>query len=300
MKQVASHLCRTCGTKMTEVVEGTYSEFPWHPLCAPDDVVVPGTDETFGELGLREALTDVILWADQSSSRSKQIALGCSEVGDPCLRKIGMTMAGVERRNYSADPWPSIVGTAVHQWLDRAVQEYQRVHGTREWLTELEVWPSEWLPGHTDLYHRPSGTVLDLKNPSRTNFRKMLKEGFGTTYETQVQLYGEGNRRAGREVRRVGFVMLPRDGHLREMKVKTYPFDPAAVQSAFTKIEDLADALVKLGLPASGRWDLVDAEPHYILCQYCPFLNRDLQMASSQGCPGRAKKKDNGSVDDLF
>jgi hypothetical protein len=292
-----SHLCRACGKNMKPDF-APYEEFPWHPLCAPLDAKVPGTDETYGDLELREALTDVIKWASNNSTRSQQVQLGCSEVGDPCERKIGMTMAGLEQTNFSADPWPSIVGTSIHTWLEAAIEKYQKVHGRIEWLTELEVWPSEWLPGHTDLYHRPTQTVLDLKNPSRTNFRKMKKDGFGSTYEVQFHLYGEGNRKAGRPVKRVGVVMLPRDGNLGEMLVRTYPFSPQIVADAFAKVERIADMLVELDVVNKpANWSKVPHEPGF-LCGWCPFYRPgNRKAADATGCPG---KYSDDPIQDLF
>jgi len=280
-----SFLCRVCGAKMSQVF-GEYEDFPWHPLCAPDDACVPGTDETYFELGLRETLTSIIKWADNNATRSQQVMLGCSEIGDACDRKIAMTMVGLDQANYETDPWPSIVGTAIHTWLETAMARYQEVHGVVEWLTEMEVWPSRWLPGHTDLYHRPTGTVLDLKNPSRTNFRKMMKDGIGDTYEVQIQAYGMGNVRAGRPVKRVGIVMLPRDGNLSEMRVLTRPYDPAVVEKAFGRIEGLADLIEKLDLVNHPeRWGQVSHAPSR-LCGWCKFYSPKVKPGLG-GCPGK-------------
>jgi hypothetical protein len=275
-----SKLCRGCGKIMKQI----YPDFEYHLACAPGDVLVPGTDETFAELEIRESITDIITWADGSSARSRQVALGCSEIGDLCQRKIAMTMAGLPQVHFGMDPWPSIVGTSIHSWLEKAVNAYQKVHGDQGWLTELEVLASEWLPGHIDLYRK--GLVLDLKNPSRTNYRKMLKEGIGDTYYAQIQGYGLGVKRSGRPVDRVGIIFLPRDGNLGEMRVKTFGFDEEFILAKIASIEDLGDTLIGLDLEAHPeRWAQIPATPSR-LCGWCKFYDRGLPAPSNKGCPG--------------
>lgn len=290
-----SYLCRGCGKAMITVY--AYEDLPYHVSCAPDDMTVPGTDETFGDLALKEALTDIIFWADNSSVRSTQVALGCSEAGDPCERKIAYTIMGATQVNYGSDPWPSIVGTSIHTWLADAVTNYQRIHGEQNWLSETEVWPSDELPGHTDLYHRPTGTVLDLKNPSRANYRKMLKEGFGQVYETQLQLYGAGNVRAGRVVNRVGIIMLPRDGNLKELKVRTWPYDRLEAWEALKRVRRIGTDAVGLDLENHPeRYAQIPAEPSR-LCGWCKFYRGGYAAANGTGCPGKTTGE---PVDDLF
>lgn len=278
-----SQLCRTCGTKMTEI----WPDHPWHPLCAPSNAIVPGQGYTYGDLELIEALKDIIVWGDNSSARSKQVALGCSEIGDPCRRKIAMTMAGRPQVNFSMDPWPSIVGTSVHEWLSRKIADYQLVHGENSWMSELEVMASPWLPGHVDLYHRKSKTVLDLKNPSRTNYRKMRKEGVGDTYFAQVQGYGKGIKNMGVPVERVGIIMLPRDGNLTELWCKTFPFDEQFIDSKIAELEQLGQTLYDLNvLDDPTQWGKIPAEPSR-LCGWCKFYRPELSVAGAGGCPGR-------------
>lgn len=290
-----SHLCRVCGKKMTVVYP--YEQFPYHITCAPDDVTVPGMDDTLGDIALREDLTDIILWGARSEGRSQQVMLGCSEAGDPCERKIAYTLAGSEQVNHNIEVWPSTVGTSIHTWLESKIKAYQQVHGDAGWLTELEVWPSDELPGHTDLYHRPSQTVLDLKNPSRANYRKMKKEGVGQVYETQFQLYGAGNVRAGRPVKRVGVVMLPRDGNLKEMWVKTWPYDRDAAWEAVKRVRRIGREALELDVQNHPEnYARIPAEPSR-LCGWCKFYRGGTSPADGTGCPGQTT---GDPVDDLF
>ena len=286
-------LCRKCGKAMKAYADGQ----EYHPLCAPDDAVIPGTEETYGDAAIREEITDIIKWRNNSSTRSQQVALGCSEAGDPCTRKVAMTMANMQQTNYGSDPWPAIVGTSIHTWFENAVKAYQQVHGDQGWLTELEVLASAWLPGHIDLY-RP-GLVLDLKNPSTSNFNKMKKNGIGDTYFTQVQLYGLGIERSGRPVNRVGVIMLPRDGHLRKMWVKTFPYDRAFAHKALQRLVDLGKKLHELDIRNHPeRWSQIPAVPNYVLCGFCPFYRGGNTPADGTGCPGKNVSDD--QVENLF
>ena len=78
------------------------------------------TDE-FGILGgsnphataLKHELSQVILWNEHNAPRSLQRAIGPSELGDPCDRKLAYRIAGIEPVNFG-DPWPAIVGTSIH------------------------------------------------------------------------------------------------------------------------------------------------------------------------------------------
>lgn len=283
--QGSAPLCRTCG-KILDLKFFLTSNLDYHPSCAPDDAIVPGTDETFGDMALREDIGKIIRWAAGNSERSKQIALGCSEIGDPCERKIGMTMAGIEQVNFTADPWPSTVGTAVHTWLADAVTSYQREFGDEGWISEMEVLATDWLPGHVDLYYR--GKVLDLKNPSRANAAKMRKSGdIGPVYMNQLMAYGQGVKRTGRPVDRVGVLMLSRDGNLRDMWCRTWPYDQSSVDTAIARVVDIGDRVVAADVENHpANWALIPPSPSR-LCGWCKFYSPHASTPSDLGCPGR-------------
>lgn len=272
-------LCRSCGVIISGDWPGEY-----HVGCYPPFEKMPGFHMTGFDLEVREDLLEIISWAHRHSRRSQQVTLGCSEVGHGCDRRLGYRMAGVAPVHNGGDPWPAIVGTSIHTWLEQAINDYQAVHGVREWFTEMEVWPSPLVKGHTDLYRR--GLVLDLKNPSADNMKKLRDEGPSQQYITQVQLYGLGHEQAGRPVERVGIVALGRQGWLKDMFVWTTEYDRQHALDALQRIFDLGDTLIALGLPESGRWDQIPSQPNR-LCSWCPWWNRDETIASSNGCPGK-------------
>lgn len=276
-------LCLKCGVVITGDWPGEY-----HVGCYPDFVKMPGFDMTSYDLEVKEDLTEIILWAQKNAARSRQVALGVSEVGNECDLRLAYKMAGVPTTSNTPDPWPSIVGTSIHTWMERAVNDYQGVHSIAEWLTELEVAPSPLVQGHTDLYHAPRHLVLDWKFPSPDNLRKMRQEGPSLQYQVQVQLYGLGHVHAGRPVQRVGIVALGRQGWLKDMYVWTTAFDRVMAEAALQRIYDIGSNMIDKGLPESNHWDEVKRVPSR-LCAWCPWFNGDAAFASKQGCPGHKR-----------
>lgn len=95
-------------------------------------------------------LREIIEWHGNHSPRNLQVALGPSELGVPCDRQVAGKMAGIPTTNHVVDPWPSIVGTAGHAWLDKAFKAENARHGLR-WVPENRVTPHPDHPGTADL-----------------------------------------------------------------------------------------------------------------------------------------------------
>lgn len=262
--------------------------YEYHVGCYPDFDRMPGFDMTSYDLEVKEDLVDIVLWASKNATRSKQVALGVSEVGNECDLRVAYKMAGTPPTSNSPDPWPSVVGTSIHSWMEQAVRDYQNIHSIAEWITELEVAPSPLVAGHTDLYHSPRALVLDWKFPSPDNLRKMREEGPSLQYQVQVQLYGLGHANAGRKVDRVGICALGRSGWLKDLYVWTTPFDRKVAEDALQRVYDIGSWMLKKELPESGRWDLVSRTPTR-LCSWCPYYEPTAQAPSAKGCPGQKR-----------
>lgn len=273
-------LCRKCGVIIAADWPGEY-----HVGCWPDFEKMPGFDMAAYDLEIREDLINIVQWASNNSTRSKQVALGVSEVGAECDLRLAYKMAGTPFSSNTPDPWPSTVGTSIHSWMEQAVNDYQAIHGIAEWFTELEVAPSPLVRGHTDLYHRPRRAVLDWKFPSPDNLRKMRQEGPSLQYQVQVQLYGLGHLNAGRPVDRVGIVALGRQGWLKDMYVWTTAFDKEMAENALQRIYDLGGKMIQIGLPESGRWSEIPRVPTR-LCSWCPYYDGTQAVPNAKGCPG--------------
>lgn len=275
-------LCRGCGTRM-EVLE---AGFFFHPNCIPEFTPVPGMKGMSPyDLEIKEDIIEVVRWANANSHRSQQVELGCSEVGNPCDRRIAYRIAGVQPTGYSNDPWPAVVGTSIHSWMESAVNSFQQAHNLSHWVTEMEVFPNPLVKGHTDLYDAKRQLVLDWKFPSADNLRKMREE-IPAQYQTQVMLYGLGHLQAGRPVQRVGVVALGRQGWLKDMHVWTTEFDVAQAQAALARVWRIGGQLLSSDVDDPAVWQSIAFEASR-LCTWCPFYRRDHAVASKQGCPGK-------------
>lgn len=281
---MTEQLCQECQQPMELLEPG----FFFHPNCIPAFTPVPGMHGmSFYDLEIKEDFIEIIRWSNKNARRSQQVKLGCSEVGHDCDRRIAYTMAGIKGPNNHTDQWPAIVGTSIHAWMAEAFEQYQQVHGLKQWLMELEVHPSPLIGGHSDLYDSERQLVLDWKFPSPDNLKKMRENGPSAQYMTQVQLYGLGNILAGRPVTRVGVVALGRQGWLKDMYVHTVEFDRGAAEAALQRVYDLGNQLISLDiLNQPGAWAQIPASPSR-LCLWCPFYARGTRSASDTGCPGK-------------
>lgn len=275
--------CLTCGQPVEVVEEG----FLYHPHCIPTFTPIPGMQGmSFYDLELKEDIIEVVRWADANRSRSKQMQLGCSEVGHPCDRRLGYRIAGVPVTGFRNDPWPAIVGTAVHAWMEEAVNAFQQAHGLDHWVTEMEVFPNPLVKGHTDLYDAKRFLVLDWKFPSPDNLRKMRTDGVPGQYVTQVHLYGLGHEQAGRRVDRVGVVALGRQGWLKDVFVSTMEYDRQHAKDALARVYRIGNHLLNADLDRDQTWESIRAAPSR-LCTWCPWHRPQMSSASREGCPGK-------------
>jgi hypothetical protein len=267
-----------------EVVE---PGFHFHVGCIPLFTPIPGMKGMSEyDLSIKEDVIELVRWADANRGRSKQLALGCSEVGHSCDRRLAYRIAGVGASGYSNDPWPAVVGTAIHAWMEEAVRLFQEAHGLDHWVTEMEVLPSPIVKGHTDLYDSKRKLVLDWKFPSPDNLRKMRDDGVPQQYQIQVQLYGLGHVNAGRQVERVGIVAMGRQGWLKDCFVWTTPFDIGVATAALDRIYSIGKTLMQAHLEDPETWQSIPATPSR-LCSWCPWFRRDFKVANEKGCPGK-------------
>jgi hypothetical protein len=174
-------------------------------------------------MALKQELSEIILWNEQNSPRSKQVAIGPSELGDACDRRLAYRIAGVPAVNIWADPWPAIVGTSIHAWLEKAINQYQERNGDRGWLTELRVRPDEMVQGSSDVFNARTGTVVDWK-AQPVDERVLTPDGWRTMGDLKV-----------------GDQVIGRDG--RAVKVEgVYPLGRRQVYKVWTSDHEYTEA----------------------------------------------------------
>jgi len=252
--------------------------------------------ESNSDWGSRYAreLRGVINRQASQAPRSRQVHLGPSELGETCDRQVVGKLAGMQRTNHVSDPWPSVVGTAVHAWLAQAFEDENRREGVLRWLTETAVAPHPDYGGHADLYDAQEQAVVDHKVLGATSLNKVKSvKGPSRRYQVQLLLYGAGFRALGLPVKRVVLAAYPRtaatlDG-LYVWDRPCRPEDEYLIRDvlARTEVRKLVAADV-----ASGAMSLnqVPAMPDDDGCFFCPLYRPQSAYDGGPGCPGTVLK----------
>lgn len=253
-----------------------------HAPAAPSNGNTPFAIQYAGEL------SKVVLEHASQAPRTLQTRLGPSELGQPCDRQVVGKMAGVARTNHVFDPWPSIMGTAGHAWMDAAFSADNQRHG-RRWEPEHKVTPWPGAEGTSDLYDHHKRAVVDHKFLGTSTMAKLKRGGAPVVYHVQLLLYGLGYRNAGLPVDRVIIAAWPRTkSTIREMYVWDHPWtaeDDALLTRVYRLTETrrmVAEHVRSGALPLSA----VPATPDDDSCFYCPFYRPQAAHDGGLGCPG--------------
>lgn len=228
--------------------------------------------------------------------RSRQVAIGPSEMGVPCARRIGHRLAGTPPVHIRPVAWLPFVGTALHAQMevifDIADLRHEREHGTRAWLTETRVTvgtvDGQDISGSVDLYHLPSGTLVDHKFSGPSRLAQYRREGPGQQYRTQVHLYGRGLANAGHDVQHVAILFWSRNADTIDTYWWSEPYDPAVAAAALTRCDGVARSLAMLG-PQRLIPQLPTADA---FCLHCPWWQPHTTDPAN-GCPGHPGSRAN-------
>lgn len=225
---------------------------------------------------LREMITKAGIW----TPRGKQIAIGPSEVGHECSRRLAYKLLDWEKPNESSSgSWAAQVGTAIHAYL---AEVFSKLEG---YEVETKVQIRANLSGTIDLFDTVRGIVLDWKTVGYNNLKERKSSGATIQQIVQIQLYGYGKAQAGATVNKVGLVYLPTSGSLDEMHIELFDYDESVALKALSRIDDLYSLLSQVDVEANPEMlSLIPAEPSR-MCNYCPYFlpfSKDL----AKGCNG--------------
>lgn len=227
----------------------------------------------------------------EQAPRTLQRHLGPSEIGHLCTRQVAGKLAGLPRTNHVMDPWPSIVGTAIHAWLaDAFSAENDRLHHVR-WATEARVTPIDGHPGTADLYDGDEQAVDDHKCLGPTSMAKVRSPGGPPRhYVVQLLLYARGYRRLGLPVRRVAILAYPRTlSTLDGLYVWERPYTPADDELLDEVIAELAVRKQWAAALITGAAGLMDVPADTTdECIFCPYFRPQSARDGLAGCPGTA------------
>lgn len=229
---------------------------------------------------LAQQLKDLITQAGIWSPRGKQIAIGPSEIGHECSRRLAYKLLDWEKPNeQSSGSWAAQVGTAIHAYL---AEVFQKLEG---YEVEQKVQIRANLSGTIDLYDSIRGIVLDWKTVGYTNLKERKSSGATQQQIVQIQLYGYGKVQSGATVNKVGLVYLPTSGSLDEMHIELFDYDESVALKALSRIDDLYSLLSQVDVEANPEMlSLIPAEASR-MCNYCPYFlpfSKDL----AKGCNG--------------
>jgi hypothetical protein len=264
----------------------------------------------------------VVRYADRLP-RNVQRHLGPSELGHLCDRQLVGKMAGVSLgaagTNRMHDPWASIVGTAIHAFLEEAFKwESQRlveeirnpplgsmyarrepVPGDVRWFTEKRVTPDPASPmphpGTADLYDAKTFTLNDHKCQSEGVRDKLRRHGPPHHYYMQMLLYAVGYMHEGFRVDQICLVSWPRThSTMDDMYVWHHVItaeDIAAVTDLIHKTQ-IREQLAQFVVNREMDFWQIPATPSEADCQYCPYFRPDAATNPNvKGCPGTAGVK---------
>lgn len=240
--------------------------------------------------------------ASARAPRSQQVHLGPSEIGVACDRQIVGKLLSEPKTNHVVDPWPSIVGTAVHAWLADAFEldnenqagppsSWPRERADlRRWHTERRVVPHPDHAGTADLYDARERAVLDHKVLGGSSMAKVrAASGPPRKYVAQLGLYALGYLREGFPVERVGLIAYPRTGSsLDGTYVWETPMD-AGMAALLTEVfADMERRKYYALAVTEGRMRLTEVPitPTQDECYFCPFYRPDAASAGA-GCDGK-------------
>jgi hypothetical protein len=233
-------------------------------------------------------IRSVVLEASHRAPRSQQQALGPSEIGEVCPRKLAYKLMRHTESNTDSDPWASIVGTAVHAWLADAFLAANARLGRIRYLVEQRLVIRGALTGTCDLYDADRQMVIDHKVPGVTSMNAAKKNGPSPTYIAQAHLYGYGYVQLGLPVKDVALALYPRAGMLSGLWVWTQPYDESVALQALARHDSILEVAAALDVAhhAERYRDVPRVTGH--ACTYCPYWKPGTD--TGDGCPGHMER----------
>ncbi|MEV4837767.1 hypothetical protein AB0K05_24815 [Nonomuraea sp. NPDC049486] len=229
-------------------------------------------------------VVSVVKTAGQNAPRSLQRVIGPSEIGTPCVRRLAYKLCDWPETNTDSDPWASIIGTAVHSWMEQTFAAENRRLGHERYVIERRLHIRGNIHGNADLFDRATGTNMDWKCVGLDRLDKYRKNGPGDQYRVQAHLYGLGQENAGETVNDVAVVFLPRGGRIDGLHVWCEPYDRQVALAALDRLDAVMTMLTVLDPPNNPpAWASFPAADAF--CTYCPWFQPGSTDAS-RGCPG--------------
>ncbi|MCO7192307.1 hypothetical protein [Pseudonocardia sp. McavD-2-B] len=239
-----------------------------------------------------DELRAIVLEHANGSARNVQRHLGPSEIGHLCDRQVAGKLAELPPTNNVTDPWPSIMGTAGHTWMEDCLSAVNGKIGRPRFLTEYRVTPTmgfEGHPGTGDGYDADHEAVIDHKFLGDTSMAKVRKSGPPRHYFVQFLLYTLGFLALGLPVRRIALLAWPRTGSSLD---GLYVWDHEITDADWEFLRDVVEPELRYrkawaAALVTGQAQLNDVPANAAdECHFCPFYRPQTARDGGYGCPG--------------
>ncbi len=230
-------------------------------------------------------LEQILARAEADRPRTKQTALGPSEVGMECQRALAYRLLNTPTKPDPRLPWAPFIGTAVHAAIAEALEAENARLGRERWIVERRVHPSADLAGSSDAYDVDARMVVDWKVVGDKSLSRLL-DHMSPEYETQAHIYGLGYENAGLPVEWVRICLLTRSSHdFRQSREWTRPYDRSIAEAALARLAETRRLITGLRL-AEGDAGWVQVPGSWSKpCSWCKFY-RSGPTPTRLGCPG--------------
>lgn len=225
-------------------------------------------------------ITDIVTRAGVWTPRAGQVAIGPSEVGHKCTRRIAYKLLDWDKANeMQGGSWSAQVGTAIHAYL---ASVFQKLEG---YLVEQRVNIRGNLAGTVDLYDTKNGVVLDWKTTGPSKLAAYRKDGADPQHVVQVHLYAYGLAKQGADVKKVALCYLPTSGNLTDLVMDIRDYDEQIALDAFNRLDSIHALLAAVDVESNPEiWSQIPASPDR-LCAWCPYF-KPFSKTLDVGCPG--------------
>ena len=225
---------------------------------------------------LAQMIHDAGVW----TPRARQVAIGPSEMGHECTRRLAYKLLDWDQVNVSqSSNWASQVGSAIHAHL---AEIFRKKEGFE---VEQKVTIRGQLAGTVDLFDTVRGIVMDWKTTGYTKLQEYRKSGATAQHITQVQLYGYGKAQTGAKVNKVALVYLPTSGSLDEMHLELHDYDEKVALEALARVDDITALLAQLDVESNpAMWDVIPKVASRN-CNWCPYF-LPYSTETAKGCSG--------------
>lgn len=219
--------------------------------------------------------------------RSQQTRIGPSEIGRPCDRWVLHKLAG-DPEPPRGPAWKPAIGTALHSQMEdwfNAANPTAPGGDVSGW-----TWATEWpvnvgkignvdITGHSDLFHIPTGTVIDFKFIGNRQLAKYRLHGPSEQYRVQAMLYAKGftDGNDWGPAHRTAIWFIPRDGELSQAYWWEAEYDPHIAAAALGRANRLWAMLQILGLDTALAACPVCDDPW---CTWCRAERRQAARAA--------------------